>query len=456
MKWFGKSSTNADKESLLSHSNFVIEDDDEDADERLEKRLRNNRILVEKAMPEKQIEFNMDMVAAASHQQLLASKNRVGPTTHDDSIILSPQVLLADEKRSLGSFLSSIQGYFYAVLFAMCTSTATVFIKMSSSLVGSEHSTVRYLVQIIVMSAIILHKGHGFLGPKNHRNWLVARAVVGSSSVILGFFAIYYIHPSDVSTLNNSSVIITAIVARFLLKEKLTMIHFLATILTVIGVVCICRPTFIFGDVLTHYAAHAEHLVTHSLNSSQNDGVVINSPRLANNELNIPLGVTLVILSAVLMGTTQVIIKKLCIIKVHYSIVSFYPAALGLPTGLIVSLVLFLTNVSHDAAHPIDPEKLPYHILYSFVAGTAGTVALIFLNMALDHEDASRIAIVKTTDVMFTFLFQYLILHIKIDALGIVGAVFILTSTFSIIIFKLVDKKLEFDSKLMQVLFKKF
>ena len=454
MKWFGKMpASNADKESLLSHSNFVIEDEDEDYnnndDHGLEKRLRNNRI-VEKAMPEKEIEFSLNMVAA-SHHQLLANKNRVGPSSHDDSSPPTPP----GEKRSLWSFLISIQGYFYAVLFAMCTSTATVFIKMSSSLIGSEHSTVRYFVQIIVMSAIILYKGHGFLGPKNHRSWLVARAVVGSSSVILGFFAIYYIHPSDVSTLNNSSVIITAIVARFLLKEKLTMIHFLATILTVIGVVCICRPTFIFGSVVLKHYAH-EHLLQ-SLNSSFNATAgVTHPPRFLNGELNIPLGVTLVILSAVLMGTTQVIIKKLCIIKVHYSIVSFYPAALGLPTGLIVSLVLFLTNVSHDAAHPIDTEKLPYHILYSFIAGTAGTVALIFLNMALDHEDASRIAIVKTTDVMFTFLFQYLILHIKIDALGIIGAVFILTSTFSIIIFKLVDKKLEFDSKLLQVLFKKF
>lgn len=344
-------------------------------------------------------------------------------------------------KRTIFERLLFLKGYAFTLIFAFCTSLAAIFVKLSKSLAGSENSTIRYLVQVVLMSIIILYKKENFLGPKEQRLWLLARGIIGSSSVILGYFALKYIDPSDYSTLNNCSVIVTAIIARIFLKEKLTSFHFIATILSLGGIFFILRPTFIFPKELT-------------INNSSNQTSIPSK----DSTYDTTIGVILVVISALTLGVTHVIVKKLCIVKVHYSVVSFYPAVMGIPIGAVISLVLYLTGETHQDFEA-EQSRLGLDIFYSVIAGLLGSVALIFLNIALDCEDANRFAIIKTTDVFFSFLLQYIILNINVDYLGVIGALFILTSTFGISIIKLIDQKNKSyidNNKCLKWLFYKF
>ena len=316
------------------------------------------------------------------------------------------------------------------MLFAFCVSLSAIFIKLSKALAGSENSTVRYLVQLLIMSVIIFYRKENFLGPKNMRKWLVARGLIGSSSVVLGYFSLKYIDPSDFSTLNNLSVIETAIIARIYLKEKLTSFHFIATFLSLCGIFFILRPAFLF--------ANKEQS---AINESNITTTTLMLTNVSRSSTDTTIGVLLVITSALTLGVTHVIIKKLCTVKVHYSVVSFYPAVCGIPMGAIISVVLLVTKETHQNFEINEKSHLAMDMFYSIVAGILGSVALIFLNIALDCEDANRFAIIKTTDVFFSFLLQFIILGIQVDYLGVIGALFILTATFGIALVKILNAK---------------
>ena len=164
--------------------------------------------------------------------------------------------------------LKSIRGYIYGLMFAVCSCLANVLIKMSPSLNGSNHAVMRYLVQLAMMVYFIRRNKLNILGPKAHRKLLVMRGLAGCLAVMISFFSIKYLDLSDVETLTNSCVLITALLSRIFLKEKLTVCHLAALALTIFGVLFIVRPNFLFG-----FEADLEnffHLnLTHSLAKNQ-------------------------------------------------------------------------------------------------------------------------------------------------------------------------------------------
>jgi len=67
------------------------------------------------------------------------------------------------------------------------------------------------------------------------------------------------------------------------------------------------------------------------------------------------------------MSISQVAIRKLCLVKVHFSIISIYPALVGLPASLMVSILLVSANAAQTEFKGFN--ILSIHIFYSFVSG---------------------------------------------------------------------------------------
>jgi drug/metabolite transporter (DMT)-like permease len=293
--------------------------------------------------------------------------------------------------------VKTIRGYLYGILFALSMCMANILIKMSPNLDGSNHSAIRYVIQIFVMFFFIKKNNLDYLGPKKSRGLLLFRGVIGCAAVIISFFSISYLDVSDVETLTNSCVLITAIIARLVLHEKLTVCHLVALILNVCGVIFIIRPNFLFG--IEENVIHALHLNINASHPSNNSLLHKNmSTRLINGKqlqimdhsnretIETIIGVVLVLVSATCMSCAQVAIRKLCLGKIHFSITSIYPAYVGLPSSLIVTLILIFTQSSHADFLNQEAEVISMQILYSIFAGMFGTLGIIFLNKALDCE----------------------------------------------------------------------
>ena len=249
--------------------------------------------------------------------------------------------------------IKTIRGYIYGILFAFSMCMANILVKMAPTLDGANHACIRYFIQLIVMLIFIKKNNLEYFGPKSQRKLLILRGVVGSLTVIFSFFAIRYLDVSDVETITNSSVLITAVFSRIFLKEKLTISHVIAIILTITGVVFVIRPAFLFGiehdmekifhvNLTGQTAAHLLAKSTSNFTLSPKSLVLANVSSIlpkhkptdiidhSNREmLESIFGVFLVLLSATCMSISHVSIRKLNLGKTHFSITSAYPAYIG-------------------------------------------------------------------------------------------------------------------------------
>ena len=203
---------------------------------------------------------------------------------------------------------------------------------------------------------------------------------------ILKFFAIKFIRPSEVAALKNCHVIATTILAKFFLNEILTVVHFMAIFLTLFGIALISRPEILFEsrDIISSNLTLPQITDTNDLDHSKYDSII---------------GVVLILISSIFLGSTQVILRKLGTYKVHFANTNIYPSFVGLPASSLISIVLFSIkkNVNQDEKIMIELDEnstsLLIHLCYSIFGGLFGILAITCLSKSLEYEEASRVNI---------------------------------------------------------------
>ncbi|CAF0974644.1 unnamed protein product [Brachionus calyciflorus] len=320
------------------------------------------------------------------------------------------------------------RGYYYGLISAFSFCLSQVLMKKSKWLAGSDHSTIRYFTTFIFMAIFMKFKKMELTGPKKKIKLLLFRGLLGSCYLISTYFAIMLIKPSDVTSLAHSGIIITAIMSRIFLKEKLTLAHILSIFLTAIGVMFISKPSFLF------------QVSAININNNISKNFTIEESNFEAYRL--PLGISMTFLGSFFTSVAFLILKKLSNSKVHWAYSTICVTWFGFPLSILISIILIKLGIYH---RDIDNEisELPMDIFYSFLASCLSLVTQIFLNKSFKYEDATKIAIIKTTDVFFSFLLQFLLLGINVDRLGIIGAMAILVGTFFVLVYKLMNSKYE-------------
>ena len=349
--------------------------------------------------------------------------------------------------------LIKYRGYFLGICAAFLLSFSKVILKKSPLLAGSDHSLIRYVIQFIFLLAIIKYKKLNLLGPNPKvRKMLSFRGFVGAVGMIFLHFAITLIAPSDTVAVTHSSVIITAILARIFLKERFSIAHILSLVLTVTGILLISQPSFLFKNLMQKHPSLS--LLSNnkygSVNASynlKNFTSIKNSRAYENTLINYSLyiGIFLTLCGALTTGIVQITVKHLCNKKVHYSIIIIYSSYFGMPLSLLISLALYFTGFSYKNLNSFDTQSILFQVFYSFSSAVVGLAAQICLSLALKYEEASKIAIIKTTDLIFTFIFQSYLVNIEKDYLSSIGAYLILGGAFLVFVFKFIEKKFNHD-----------
>lgn len=352
--------------------------------------------------------------------------------TVKDSIELE----LQDETKNIEaeqSLLKSYYGILMAILGAFLLSLSKTILKKSPLLMGSDHSFIRYSIHVLVLSFVIKSKGMSFLGPDDNklRRLLVMRGFFGALGMLFLHFALTLIAPSDTVAIAHGSVLITSILARIFLKEKLTILHVFSLIATISGILLITQPSFIFKN--KHFES-----VSSTKNASASFYIIEN---YSSTKLIFYTGIFLSICGAFTTSIVQTTIRKLCLGKVHYSVTIIYGSYFGIPLSLAISIILFTIGISYKKIDELNGLSIAIQLVYSIFSAFLGLSAQISLNTALKYEDASKIAVIKTVDLIFTFAFQYILMGISKDFISVIGAFLILFGTFIILIFKYFKKK---------------
>lgn len=338
----------------------------------------------------------------------------------------------------------SIKGYVYGLIYTLLDCTSYIILKMAPTLNGFNNGSSRYIIQFIFFGLLIKAKNLTPVPETEFRNLLIARAVSGSFALVTGFLSVQFITVADAQTLLNSSVLITALMGRFFLKEKITISHITALIVTILGVVFILRPTFLFGVEQNFENIFHLNITEHNTNITS-DVNPTDSWNIYTGSTGQVIGVALILTNAFLLSVSQVTTRSLANSKVHHSLIGFYPCLFGLPISVIGSVVLYFISPNLDSLTTAD-------VLYSCSCGLIGVVSLIFLNKAMQYEDAAKISMLRISGVLFSMIFQYFILDIEIDFLGVIGSILVVVGTFIIVFIKLFSQGILNSGKCYRVI----
>ncbi|NXN16343.1 S35G1 protein, partial [Indicator maculatus] len=288
----------------------------------------------------------------------------------------------AEERRVCGCCLSVAGtkkkacpglGLFYTILSAFLFSVASLFLKKIEDVHSVEVSAFRCVFQMAFVLPGLIYYKTGFLGPKGKRIFLFFRGLLGSSAMILIYYAFQVMPLADATVITFTSPVFTSLLAWIFLKEKYSLWDLLFTLFAVTGVVLIARPPFLFGSNVT------------GIEGSYTDHVK---------------GTIAAITSTVSGASTFVIIRKVGK-SVHYFLSIWYYAVIGL-IGCVIAL--FVMNEWSLPSCGRDRVLL-------ILIGLLGLGGQIFLTKALQIEKAGPVAIMKTMDVVFAFILQILFLN---------------------------------------------
>ena len=145
------------------------------------------------------------------------------------------------------SILRSYYGIWLALVSAFFLALSNTFIKKARFLCGSEQTFVRYVVQLVIMMAIMCRNKLNVLGDADgkQRRLLAYRGIFGTIGLVCIHFSVKMIDPSDAVALIHTNVVIVAVLSRFLLNEKLSIMQIGALTLTCVGVIFISKPRFL-------------------------------------------------------------------------------------------------------------------------------------------------------------------------------------------------------------------
>ncbi|MBN3284172.1 S35G1 protein, partial [Polyodon spathula] len=234
----------------------------------------------------------------------------------------------------------------------------------------------------------------GFLGPRDQRIYLFLRGFLGANAMILLFYAVQQMPLADATVIMFSNPVFTAILAWIFLKEKCTIWDFVFTIFTLTGVILIARPPFLFG--------------------SRTEGI-------EGEYTNHMKGTIAAFAGAVGAAFTFVVLRKMGK-SVHYYLSVWYYAVIGFIECVI-------------ALFAIQEWSIPYcggDRWLLILIGLLGVAGQALLTKALQLEKAGPVALVRTMDVVFAFIFQFFFLNRSPTWWSFGGALCVISSTSGI------------------------
>ncbi|EEB11253.1 transmembrane protein, putative [Pediculus humanus corporis] len=287
------------------------------------------------------------------------------------------------EKKSLwkGPLLAFLSGTFFTL--------SSAAVKALTTINPMELLVIRSIVQIIFMLIIAIYVKKNLFGPKGYRLMLNIQGLVGGLTLILLFFTFRRLPLGDATTIIFSSPVFVMVLSFIILREPCGFFRALIVALLLLGVILIAKPPFIF-----QFFYHVE----------QSYDV---------------LGYSSAVLATIFMALNIVVIRKCK--DVHFSIV-----VLQLSTwSLIFSGILLYILVEFNGDKIVIPQGTNEWLLTSLVS-VLGLAGQVLVARALGIEDAGKVAVIRSLDIILAFFLQVTVFGEIPDWMSGLGAAAIL------------------------------
>jgi len=225
---------------------------------------------------------------------------------------------------------------------------------------------------------------------------LIFRSLLGMFNTYLVFYSLKLIPLSESTVISMISPVITAALSTFFFSEKFERVITINAILSIIGVILIAKPAFLFGGVV----------------SAQLEGSVGERT----------LGIILCVSTATIGSFIQILIKKCGALAQPLSMTFYF--------GILSAFIIPLTSIFEADFRALTLGDM-FHLLF---AGCFGVLAHVSLSMAYTYGEAGKIALLMYSQIIFAFMYEIIIDNRKPDDYSIMGTGFILVGFFVLVV----------------------
>jgi len=289
-------------------------------------------------------------------------------------------------------FLSSKYiGFVYALIahFSLCF--AGFVIKKSQSTLSSTQVQFYLGLQLALYSYAICKQQNVSVTPKDTKTarLLMIRGVLGFFGTLTYILALKYLPLSEAIVINNTLPVFTGFFAVMYLGEKYDTTLAINTGMSLIGVILISKPSFIFPQ-----------------NDSAADGFEFRQ-----------YGLICILLSTISGATITILLKKLGN-ALHPAVTVFH---LGVMNVVIASISMIM-----DGKVDIDLKSC----IALGVIGLTWTFGQALQGLSYRFGDASRIVVAMYAQVVFSFMFEIVLDGLLPDIFQIMGSACIVSGFF--------------------------
>lgn len=284
-------------------------------------------------------------------------------------------------------------GLLLATLSSLFFSLCSVIVKWLVDVHPMELAACRFVGVLLPAIPIVLwRKERPF--PRGRRIMLLLRSFVGTTGLMLSFYAFRHMPLADASVVVFSVPVFVAIFARLFLKEPCGLFNVISVCLTLIGVVLITRPPLLFGHSIPALASSPDH-----------------------EEQNSDVWGAVAAFSATLFGANAYVLLR-ALKGLHFSVIMTNFGSFALVQTLLVTWILGALCIPRCGLDRILVVALA---LFSFGGQ-------ILLTLALQLEQAGPVAIARSADIVFAFIWQVLFFQEVPNRYSIAGAILVTSS----------------------------
>lgn len=276
-------------------------------------------------------------------------------------------------------------GIIFALLHAFFSSLSGVIINELPHIPAITINFYQHFLCLVVTCPLVLFRRYP-LFPPNYRRVLVLRSLSSCVNVTLLFLSFRYIQFSDATAISFTSTAMTIVLAKLFLKEPCGVVHIVVITLSFSGVLLISRPAFLF----------------HGLDKYDSDTM---------------FGVSMALIATVLIATSSVTMRAMKTLQPATILVNFF--------FISVITLGFTTTLMNLWVLPHNLYQWTLVICLSIVALLSTTA----LTLAFRFESAGAVGTVTTSEIVFSYLWQYLFWNQSMHRESVVGALLIFTAT---------------------------
>jgi drug/metabolite transporter (DMT)-like permease len=306
------------------------------------------------------------------------------------------------------TFMGRFSGITYALV-ASLLFTCSNFAFKQLDIIIFDVLIIRFFTLALISFGFIMYKGYRLI-PDCNVFLILIRSLFAAGGSILYYLGLTLLPLPDLTTIRYTQVVWTALLALIIFRERISIPTIMASVLTLIGVVCVAQPTFLFPQPKILNETLGETFTTD------------NNKRL--------FGMVVAVSCALSISISIVLNKKLMQRNVRQSIIMFYFFLITPIILLIIQIHYWVFSKTKRQEFNFKKVFITKDFIFATIIGVLQLVPMILLQKSVKREHPSIVTVVQSSDILFAIILQNAFTSSKTNLIALIGSMLVLTSIF--------------------------